>query len=76
MSIESTKSLVRKLVQFLLVLSLRQSTGSVFAGFITQTILATYNKKNFDSSSTESKVMVRVGFVHILRSSLRQVGLK
>ena len=55
---------------------MRLPTGSVFDGFIIQTIQATYDKSNFGSSSTESKVMAKVGFVHILKSALYKIGLK
>ena len=55
---------------------MRHSTGSVFGGYNTQTNQTIYSKSNFDSNSTESKVMPRVGFVHILNSLLCQMGLK
>ena len=55
---------------------MRQPTGSVFSGYMTQILWAIYSKSNFGSSFSESKVMTGVGFVHILNSSLCKIGLK
>ena len=66
----------KKIIWLWFFSEMRHSTGSVFGGYNTQRIQTLYSKSNFDSNSTESKVMPRVGFVHILNSSLCQMGLK